>query len=866
MKYFRYFMFWIMLSILAISCVNDPSAEKQSADDDGKTTSKTSLSSVINDPNVKDGDTIDLSKPEYKDITDFTATINKSLIIKNGYSLKDAAITVTADGVVLDNIHGVSVTTDKSISISDSELSGLTISSSSQNGSGNNADTAPVIVIVNSSAANITLDIANTIVSLSGSASAEQVTVSSSVTLNVSGANVNVSNITASVAVTVLLENNASIDIENENISKVTVTNPVLTGLKLKCFDSEIYDDQIPFGGLIVIGEYTQDDQTFSKPITDYTLKVDNAVWTAGTKLSAGTHSVIISSGDKTAVKALIVKKYSDSSDGKEDPKSVSSGLTQNVSLQTMFYTVWDFPIVPSNGAPLYDVTLDAENATFIAAKSLQQINSQVSSPAEFEGNFFVCNKNLLWEITEISGETLSDKIYCIIPVPEEIYNGGKLLYAPYVCQISADAYEEEKSAFERALSGTVKTAKNVTAESLNGSRWISDHCLGRQEVPQLLENYSLYLYGSAAEGYGCTVSFSDETVDITAGVGSWYVRTSSKAVINGSTVTAEFKYNQGSNDCYDATATVTFYQDDTAELFIEMIKDNSGNENGGINVVTFRSVLMQATGDDLLVNTIWPLKKADNWNVYIIEFHSGVFTLVDPRRGFSSSLIGQGSYTLSGESVSLTFSDDKSLSERFRVTLNYGLGTTRSTDTIPLYEEFESYQIEHDDESADNSEFVSGTITATFDDRMSPKTVSGTVLTDKGESVKLVKPEWFTGTYITTSITLDDVDVTSDLGYTLSFDERKTTEISGLSITLVGSLEILSKDNKSSYGCDYYGTGGKFAMRGMTGVRAKSSEYYLLKDIAVTYTDGSSFTLTANAYANNELIGVQKMIFCRED
>ena len=76
--------------------------------------------------NANPGETIDLS--QYKNITDYTATVNKTLIIKNG-SLANAKLTVLAQDVKLERLEKLSVSTSSKLTINDSKLEKLLIGS-----------------------------------------------------------------------------------------------------------------------------------------------------------------------------------------------------------------------------------------------------------------------------------------------------------------------------------------------------------------------------------------------------------------------------------------------------------------------------------------------------------------------------------------------------------------------------------------------------------------------------------------------------------------------------------------------------------------------------------------------------------------
>ena len=85
------------------------------------------LQQIINDTNA--GEEIDLSK--YKDVTDYNATVNKSLTIKNG-ALKNAKLSVTAENVKLEKLEKLSVSTSSRLTINNSKLSDLLIGTSGE--------------------------------------------------------------------------------------------------------------------------------------------------------------------------------------------------------------------------------------------------------------------------------------------------------------------------------------------------------------------------------------------------------------------------------------------------------------------------------------------------------------------------------------------------------------------------------------------------------------------------------------------------------------------------------------------------------------------------------------------------------------
>ena len=86
----------------------------------------TTLQEVVDNANT--GEEIDLSKHE---LTNYTATIDKKLTIKNG-SLDNAKLSVKSEGVKLENLTGLSVSASSKLTITDSKLSDLLIGGSGE--------------------------------------------------------------------------------------------------------------------------------------------------------------------------------------------------------------------------------------------------------------------------------------------------------------------------------------------------------------------------------------------------------------------------------------------------------------------------------------------------------------------------------------------------------------------------------------------------------------------------------------------------------------------------------------------------------------------------------------------------------------
>ena len=101
------------------------------------------MQQIINDTNA--GEEIDLSK--YKDVTDYNATVNKSLTIKNG-ALKNAKLSVTAENVKLEKLEKLSVSTSSRLTINNSKLNDLLIGNATSESRASVADISMAMVSV----------------------------------------------------------------------------------------------------------------------------------------------------------------------------------------------------------------------------------------------------------------------------------------------------------------------------------------------------------------------------------------------------------------------------------------------------------------------------------------------------------------------------------------------------------------------------------------------------------------------------------------------------------------------------------------------------------------------------------------------
>ncbi len=115
----RIFIAFIMMCSLLVSCPNDAGTTPSVESTDGRKI--TTLQALIDDPAT--GNTIDCSQ---YNITDYNATVDKSITIKNA-NMQGDTLKVTSSGVVLENVSKAAVNTNSSLKISGSSLSSLSI-------------------------------------------------------------------------------------------------------------------------------------------------------------------------------------------------------------------------------------------------------------------------------------------------------------------------------------------------------------------------------------------------------------------------------------------------------------------------------------------------------------------------------------------------------------------------------------------------------------------------------------------------------------------------------------------------------------------------------------------------------------------
>ena len=358
----------IVLAMALIGCPNDQTAgqiivsdntNKDQSDDKTSTTIIPTVSTTIPNGNSMKitslrvaiemadyGDVIDFTAEKYNEITDFSnVNINKALTITNFGNMKSETITVSADGVWLNNIGSVSITTNSSLKISGSSLASLNIinvetSSANESGrggtsaafAGRSSDKAPTVEVSDTIVSDeVTLGIAGAYLSVDKLDAADAI-------LNLDAANTklaiadrqtNIKEIKTDKICQVILENGTSDNIPTPNVSgegelkqidmkaagtlKLLALTP-MSGLTTVVKKGEAID----FGNVIVLGTYQADDgvtvfkanglsynltETFSKLEKEFTISIGtDEVYKNGenvsafdwTALDAGEHSAKI--------------------------------------------------------------------------------------------------------------------------------------------------------------------------------------------------------------------------------------------------------------------------------------------------------------------------------------------------------------------------------------------------------------------------------------------------------------------------------------------------------------------------------------------------------------------------------------------
>ena len=212
----------------------------------------TTLQQVVNDTNA--GEEIDLS--EYKDLTDYSATVNKTLTIKNG-SLNNAKLQITAENVKLEKIEKVSVSTSSRLTITNSKLSDLLIGGSgetSRSTPSSSEMTLAMVTVTDSEIENVELNGFNS-------------------QLNITDKTTKIEDIVISTKAKVILESGsyegmkAPTVINDGEVARVDMTKKTeLSVLSVYSSPQKLeynIGDKIDLAGLIVMGTYFTDVETF---------------------------------------------------------------------------------------------------------------------------------------------------------------------------------------------------------------------------------------------------------------------------------------------------------------------------------------------------------------------------------------------------------------------------------------------------------------------------------------------------------------------------------------------------------------------------------------------------------------------------
>ncbi len=329
----------LLILALAVGCVAYPPSTSQSNTNvpSGPTNNKiTKLQDVIN--GAKEGDVIDLSDNKYSDITNYGATINKSLTLKGSStsqkSLNNAKLTVSSNGVVLSGLSSLSVTTKASTKITNSSLSRLSIGldggradSSSGRGDETFSAASPISIQLDSTTVSENVDIKadNTLLMVKDFEVPKINIESKKVQVSIRDKASKINKITTNQVCKVILEDGTTDQTINLDVTSdgelthinMKETTRTLTGLAV-CggLKPYIYEDETPdFSWLVVMGIYNAGNgcksftsggyshdfkESFTKIETDYTLKIgDNIYVDNGNPTETPAK---LTSGEKTAV------------------------------------------------------------------------------------------------------------------------------------------------------------------------------------------------------------------------------------------------------------------------------------------------------------------------------------------------------------------------------------------------------------------------------------------------------------------------------------------------------------------------------------------------------------------------------------
>ena len=237
-------------------CLTESNLENNSGnnqtDIDNPVKNFTTLQQVVNDTNA--GEEIDLS--EYKDLTDYSATVNKTLTIKNG-SLNNAKLQITGENVKLEKIEKVSVSTSSRLTITNSKLSDLLIGGSGETSRStllSSEMTLAMVTVTDCEIENVELNGFNS-------------------QLNITDKTTKIEDIVISTKAKVILEAGsyegmkAPTVINDGEVARVDMTKKTeLSVLSVYSSPQKLeynIGDKIDLAGLIVMGTYSTDVETF---------------------------------------------------------------------------------------------------------------------------------------------------------------------------------------------------------------------------------------------------------------------------------------------------------------------------------------------------------------------------------------------------------------------------------------------------------------------------------------------------------------------------------------------------------------------------------------------------------------------------
>ncbi|MBP5706398.1 MAG: hypothetical protein J6W76_03855, partial [Spirochaetales bacterium] len=324
-----------VIILTMMSCIYDPNMTVTTTNPvvnvGGESSGKISTLQAVIDA-APQGASIDLS--QHLDITEYDATINKSITIKNA-SLHNGNLSVVSDGVTLSNVHNAAVKTQSSMKISGSSLSSLNISSVSAGRGDTTSDyiIPPKVEIVGSTVNTMDVGIKNAFLHINDVKS-DKITMSAKDTqLTIQDNKSEIDEISFSEVCQIVLKDGTSDKIavpkataaesgvealqiiaKNDNSSDL-IQLSVVSGIKEKYTTDETPD----FSSMIVRGYYNNFDgvtvykpgdinyrhtDTFTMLETDYSVKVggvtyyENGIIKSTVKLTSGKKTVEISKGN----------------------------------------------------------------------------------------------------------------------------------------------------------------------------------------------------------------------------------------------------------------------------------------------------------------------------------------------------------------------------------------------------------------------------------------------------------------------------------------------------------------------------------------------------------------------------------------